>query len=48
MPCINKEGIRINAYDNSVRISTSYTAQKKIQIRNELPLEADIETVKCT
>ncbi len=48
MPGIDKKDIRINAYDNSVRISTADTAKKKYRSEIELPPEADIETVKSS
>jgi HSP20 family protein len=48
MPGINKEDIKVNAYDNSVEISTKENAQRKYHRIVELPAEADIDTVKST
>ena len=48
MPGINKEDIKVNAYDNSVEISTKGNAQRKYHRIVELPAEADIDTVKST
>jgi HSP20 family protein len=48
MPGINKENIKVNAYDNSVEISTKENAQRKYHRIVELPAEADIDTVKST
>jgi HSP20 family protein len=48
MPGIDKKNIKINAYDNSVQISTTDTAQRKYKSVIELPSEADIETVKSS
>jgi HSP20 family protein len=48
MPGINKENIKVNAYDNSVEISTKENAERKYHRIVELPAEADIDTVKST
>jgi HSP20 family protein len=48
MPGIDKKDIKINAYDNSVEISTADTAQRKYKSTIELPPEVDTETVKST
>jgi HSP20 family protein len=48
MPGVDKVDIKINAYDNSVQISTADTAQRKYRSVIELPPEADIETVKSS
>ena len=48
MPGIDKKDIKINAYDNSVEISTANTARRKYRSVIELPSEADAETVKST
>jgi HSP20 family protein len=48
MPGIDKKDIKISAYDNSVKISTANTAQRKYRSVIELPSEADAETVKST
>ena len=45
MPGIKKENIEINAYDNSVEI-TSNDPQRKYHKIIEIPTEADIETAK--
>jgi HSP20 family protein len=47
VPGINKENIRINAYDNSLEVTTN-DPQRKYHRVIELPPEADIETVKST
>jgi len=48
MPGISKQDIKINAYDDSVEVSTLETAPKKYRRLIELPLDADIETAKST
>jgi HSP20 family protein len=48
MPGIDKKDIKIDAYNNSVEISTTGTAQRKYRSVVELPPEADGETVKST
>ena len=45
MPGIKKENIKINAYENSLEI-ISDDPQRKYHKVIDLPLEADIETVK--
>jgi HSP20 family protein len=47
MPGVSKENIKINAYDNSLEI-TSDDPQRKYHRVVDLPPEADIETVKST
>ena len=47
MPGIKKENIKINAYVNSLEI-TSTAPERKYHKVIELPTEADIETVKST
>src|SRR5215207_2562384 len=47
IPGVNKENIKINAYDNSLEITTT-DPQKKYHRVIDLPSEADIETVKST
>ena len=46
MPGLSKEHIKIQAYNNSVEVSTDYP-QRKYQII-DIPPDADIETVKST
>jgi HSP20 family protein len=46
LPGIDKNDIKVNAYDNSVEISTTDTSQRKYRHIVELPGEADIETAK--
>jgi len=48
MSGISKQDIKINAYDDSVEVSTLETAPKKYRRLIELPLDADIETAKST
>jgi HSP20 family protein len=47
MPGINKENIKINAYENTVEI-TSDDPQRKYHKIVDLPIEADTETAKST
>ena len=47
MPGIKKENIKINAYENSLEI-TSNDPERKYHKVIDLPTEADIETVKST
>jgi len=47
MPGVKKEHIKINAYENTVEI-TSDDLQRKYHKVIDLPIEADIETVKST
>ena len=44
MPGVNKENIKVNAYDSSVEISTD-DPQRKYHEVIDLPPDADIETV---
>jgi HSP20 family protein len=46
MPGFSKEHIKIQAYNNSVEVSTDYP-QRKYQVI-DIPTDADIETVKST
>ncbi|MDQ3967349.1 MAG: Hsp20/alpha crystallin family protein [Thermoproteota archaeon] len=48
MPGVSKQDIRINAYDDSVEVSTTEAAPKKYRRLIELPQDADLETVKST
>ncbi len=48
MPGISKQDIKINAYEDSVEVSTVETAPKKYRRIIELPPETDIETAKST
>jgi HSP20 family protein len=45
IPGVNKESIKINAYDNSLEVTTN-DPQKKYHRVIDLPSEADIETVQ--
>ena len=47
MPGVSKENIKINAYDQSVEV-TSEDPQRKYHRVIDIPPEADTETVKCT
>jgi HSP20 family protein len=47
MPGISKEHIKINAYNNSVEVSTDDPQRKYHQVI-DIPPDADIETVKST
>ena len=47
IPGVNKENIKINAYDNSVEIK-SHDPQRKYHQVIDLPPEADIETAKSS
>ena len=46
MPGVRKEEIKINAFDNSVEVSTTESAQRKYRRIVELPSDADANTVK--
>jgi HSP20 family protein len=46
MPGINKEDIKVNAFDNKVEISTSEKAERKYHKIVELPPDANIDSVK--
>jgi HSP20 family protein len=48
MPGISKQDIKINAYDDSVEVSTLETASKKYRRLIELPQDADVESAKST
>jgi HSP20 family protein len=48
MPGINKQDIKINAFDNSVEISTTESAQRKYHKIVELPSDADPNTAKSS
>ena len=48
MPGISKQDININAYDNSVEVSSADTAARKYHTVIELPAEADIDTARST
>lgn len=45
-PGTSKDKIKVNAYDNTVEVS-SEDPQRKYHRRIEIPLETDIETAKC-
>ena len=47
MPGVSKEHIRINAYDNSVEITSDDPKRKYHQVI-DLPTEADIQTAKSS
>jgi HSP20 family protein len=47
MPGIKKENIKINAYDNTIEI-TSNDPERKYHKVIDLPTEADTETAKST
>jgi HSP20 family protein len=46
MPGANKENIKVNAYDNSVEVTTTDQEQRKYREVIEIPPETDIETAK--
>src|SRR3954469_7984183 len=48
MPGINKEDIKINAYDEKVEIKTAENAQRKYHKIIDLPKQADLETARST
>jgi HSP20 family protein len=48
MPGANKENIKVNAYDNSVEVTTTDQEQRKYREVIEVPPETDIETVAST
>jgi len=48
MPGIGKEHIKVNAFDNSVEITTTENAERKYHRIVELPPEIDINTVKSS
>jgi len=45
MPCVSKENIKINAYENKVEVKTEATKRKYHEVI-EIPVDADIETAK--
>ena len=47
MPGVSKENIRVNAYDNSVEVTTTDPERKYHEVV-EVPPETDIETVTST
>ena len=48
MPGVRKEDVKINAFDNSVEVSTTERANRKYQRRIELPADADTNTARST
>jgi HSP20 family protein len=48
MPGVHKEDIKINAFDNSIEISTAEGAQRKYRRVVELPPDAEANTAKST
>src|ERR687897_71734 len=46
MPGVNKENIKINAYDSTLEVTAQEGAAKKYQETIELPEEADLATAK--
>src|SRR5919106_3061232 len=46
MPGVNKEDIKINAYDSTLEVATQEGASKKYHETIELPEEADLATAK--
>src|ERR671919_422707 len=46
MPGVNKEDIKINAYDSTLEVTTQVGASKKYHETIELPEEADLATAK--
>ncbi|MBV9176694.1 MAG: Hsp20/alpha crystallin family protein [Nitrososphaeraceae archaeon] len=46
LPGVNKENIKVNAYDNSVEISAN-TSDRKYRRIVDLPPEADTQVAKC-
>ncbi|MGC2427715.1 MAG: archaeal heat shock protein Hsp20 [Nitrososphaeraceae archaeon] len=47
MPCVSKENIKVNVYDNSLEVTTTGTDRKYHEVI-EIPPETDIETVTST
>jgi HSP20 family protein len=47
MPGVSKENIRVNAYDNSVEVTTIDPERKYHEVV-EIPPETDIKTAKST
>ena len=48
LPGVNKENIKVNAYDNSVEVTTTDPEKRKYHEVIEIPPETDIETAKST
>ncbi len=48
MPGINKEDIKINAFDGAVEVIANSNSQRKYQKTIDLPDDADIETARST
>jgi HSP20 family protein len=48
IPGINKQNIKVNAYDSSVEITATGDTKRKYHRIVDLPSEADIETAKST
>jgi HSP20 family protein len=48
MPGVRREDIKINAFDNSVEISTTEGAPRRYHRIVELPADADANTAKST
>ena len=48
MPGISKQDIKINAYEDSIEVSTLESAPKKYRRLIELPPETDIESAKSS
>lgn len=48
MPGIDKQNIKVNAYDSSVEITTTGDTKRKYHRIVNLPPEADVETAKST
>lgn len=46
IPGISKENIKVNAYDNSVELTTTDAEDRKYHEVVEIPNETDIETAK--
>jgi HSP20 family protein len=48
LPGVSKENIKVNAYDNSVEVTTTDPEKRKYHEVIEIPPETDIETAKST
>jgi HSP20 family protein len=48
LPGVSKENIKVNAYDNSVEVTTTDPEKRKYHEVIEIPHETDIETAKST
>ena len=46
MPGVNKENIKINAYDSTLEVTAQEDTAKKYHETIEIPDEADLETAK--